>query len=135
MNLRLRASPQSKGEAASSSSDHSDHEDGLCPRSDKDMPPDGTEEVMEWREGCHRIIERRKGPGDDVEVEIIRNFYGPSSAQKCMKLIHGASESVKKALRGEHVEGVATTYHKLPSGTPSDHEHVSPEPKYPWTKS
>jgi len=31
-----------------------------------DAPPDGTGIVSEWREPHHRIIERRRGPGEDV---------------------------------------------------------------------
>lgn len=57
--------------------------------------PDGDEVVYEWREGNHKCIERRSGPGEDVrtctpslilgfdlrapflkvEVEVIRNAY------------------------------------------------------------
>ena len=29
-------------------------------------PPDGTETVAEWKEGPHRVIERRQGPGTEV---------------------------------------------------------------------
>jgi hypothetical protein len=31
-----------------------------------DNPPDGTELYTEWKEGPHRIIERRTGPGEEV---------------------------------------------------------------------
>lgn len=31
-------------------------------------PPDGTEIVMEWKEGSDKIIERRAGPGEEVGV-------------------------------------------------------------------
>ncbi|KAI0720582.1 Sodium/hydrogen exchanger family-domain-containing protein [Cerioporus squamosus] len=41
-------------------------------------PPDGTEILAEWKEGPHNVIERRAGPGDEVEVEVQRNVYGPS---------------------------------------------------------
>lgn len=34
--------------------------------------PDGDENVSEWREGPHKIIERRAGPGE--EVSTLRNF-------------------------------------------------------------
>jgi len=30
------------------------------------VPPDGTENIAEWIEGSHRIIEKRLGPGSDV---------------------------------------------------------------------
>lgn len=31
-------------------------------------PPDGVETVYEWREGNHKCIERRAGPGEDVSA-------------------------------------------------------------------
>ena len=31
-----------------------------------DNPPDGTEVFAEWKEGPHRIIERRTNPGEEV---------------------------------------------------------------------
>jgi len=31
-----------------------------------DNAPDGTEVFAEWKEGPHRIIERRTGPGEEV---------------------------------------------------------------------
>ncbi|KAG8214423.1 Sodium/hydrogen exchanger family-domain-containing protein [Butyriboletus roseoflavus] len=39
------------------------------------MPPDGTETTTEWKEGFDKIIERQSGPGEDVDVEIIRHAY------------------------------------------------------------
>ncbi|KAH9924662.1 Sodium/hydrogen exchanger family-domain-containing protein [Epithele typhae] len=39
-------------------------------------PPDGEEKVLEWNEGPHRVIERRAGPGAEVEVEVQRNVNG-----------------------------------------------------------
>jgi hypothetical protein len=32
----------------------------------EEVPPDGTEKTTEWREGPHKIIERRDGPGGEV---------------------------------------------------------------------
>ncbi|KAJ3569582.1 hypothetical protein NP233_g4952 [Leucocoprinus birnbaumii] len=38
----------------------------------EEMPPDGEEEYQEWLEGPHhRIIERKEGPGSDVDVIVI----------------------------------------------------------------
>jgi hypothetical protein len=33
-----------------------------------DNAPDGTEVYAEWKEGPHRIIERRTGPGEEVSI-------------------------------------------------------------------
>lgn len=32
----------------------------------EENPPDGDENIYEWREGPHKIIERRGGPGEEV---------------------------------------------------------------------
>ncbi|KIL66850.1 hypothetical protein M378DRAFT_352484 [Amanita muscaria Koide BX008] len=37
---------------------------GTDPR--QEVPPDGTDKVMEWQEGAYKVTERRRGPGDDV---------------------------------------------------------------------
>ncbi|KAJ4488279.1 Sodium/hydrogen exchanger family-domain-containing protein [Lentinula aciculospora] len=42
-------------------------------------PPDGTETLSEWQEGPHRVIERRAGPGEEVEVEVIKNYGSPDA--------------------------------------------------------
>lgn len=53
------------------------HEDGSSKIEDafkgseegtEQTPPDGTESVMEWREGSDKIIERRAGPGEEVRL-------------------------------------------------------------------
>ncbi|KIJ64660.1 hypothetical protein HYDPIDRAFT_112058 [Hydnomerulius pinastri MD-312] len=44
----------------------------------EENPPDGTESTLEWREGPHKVIERRAGPGEEVDVEVIRNAYNPT---------------------------------------------------------
>ena len=33
-----------------------------------DNAPDGTEVYAEWKEGPHRVIERRTGPGEEVRI-------------------------------------------------------------------
>lgn len=32
----------------------------------EEYPPDGDENLYEWREGPHKVIERRAGPGEEV---------------------------------------------------------------------
>ncbi len=34
-------------------------------------PPDGTEILAEWKEGPHKVIERRSGPGEEVRISNI----------------------------------------------------------------
>lgn len=38
-------------------------------------PPDGTEKLVEWKEGPHRIIERRGDPGEEVRTSLFVNFH------------------------------------------------------------
>lgn len=47
----------------------------------KENPPDGSETELEWREGPHKVIERRRGPGEEVEIEVVRNAY--NTQQEC----------------------------------------------------
>ncbi|KAH9952695.1 Sodium/hydrogen exchanger family-domain-containing protein [Lactifluus volemus] len=56
-----------------------------------DIAPDGAEEVLEWKEGPHRIIERRAESGEEVEVEVQHNAYGPTKVER-----------VTRAFRGRH---------------------------------
>ncbi|KAF7319863.1 Na+ H+ exchanger 1 [Mycena kentingensis (nom. inval.)] len=59
-------------------------------RPEGDLPPDGRSVVAEWQEGRHRVIERRTGPGEEVDVEVIR---GPDSDAT----IHRVVEKLKHA--------------------------------------
>ncbi|PCH44339.1 hypothetical protein WOLCODRAFT_154371 [Wolfiporia cocos MD-104 SS10] len=45
----------------------------------KQNAPDGGEILQEWQEGPHRIIERRAGPGQEVDVEVQENACGPNA--------------------------------------------------------
>ncbi|KAL1748701.1 hypothetical protein HDZ31DRAFT_29137 [Schizophyllum fasciatum] len=44
-----------------------------------EFPPDGDEVLSEWQEGPHTVIERRGGPGEDVEVEVLRHTHDEES--------------------------------------------------------
>ncbi|KAH9936219.1 Sodium/hydrogen exchanger family-domain-containing protein [Fomitopsis serialis] len=57
--------------------------------------PDGDDLEEEWREGPHRILEKRAGPGEEVEVEVQRNFYGPEpTATDTVRVAEDAAEHV-----------------------------------------
>lgn len=45
-------------------------EDGVPESQKEENPPDGTNTVQEWKEGPHRIVERRAGPGEEVNFTI-----------------------------------------------------------------
>ncbi|KAG6331589.1 hypothetical protein ID866_7498, partial [Astraeus odoratus] len=82
----------------------------------KENPPDGSERTLEWKEGAHKVIERRGGPGQEVEVEVIRNAYntqqesvssffkGPGDtairmARAYLESLHEASESIQDHMK------------------------------------
>ncbi|KAF8504889.1 Sodium/hydrogen exchanger family-domain-containing protein [Russula emetica] len=62
-----------------------------------DNAPDDTEVFGEWKEGPHRIIERRTGPGEEVEVEVQSNAYGPSEAERIVCAFRGGRAVVHRA--------------------------------------
>ena len=39
----------------------------------EETPPDGTETLMEWKEGSDMIVEQRTGPGEEVGVGCVSN--------------------------------------------------------------
>ncbi|KAJ6487699.1 Sodium/hydrogen exchanger family-domain-containing protein [Mycena sanguinolenta] len=94
-------SPTAVGTTPGSRDDEKDEvEAGLRPEGD--VPPDGEELVSEWQEGHHRIIERRAGPGEEVEVEVIRNVDGNdvSSAYRGSEaVVHRLVEKIRHAPR------------------------------------
>ncbi|KAF8267323.1 Sodium/hydrogen exchanger family-domain-containing protein [Lactarius quietus] len=45
-----------------------------------DNPPDGTESY-EWKEGPNLVIDWRTGPGEEVQVEVLRDERGSSEAE------------------------------------------------------
>ncbi|KAF8526149.1 Sodium/hydrogen exchanger family-domain-containing protein [Gautieria morchelliformis] len=62
-------------------------------------PPDGSGragEHTEWREGPHLIIEHSHGPGNEVEVEVIRDAFEGSSEAKLSTAFRGNEASVRK---------------------------------------
>ncbi|KAJ6557900.1 Sodium/hydrogen exchanger family-domain-containing protein [Mycena capillaripes] len=95
------SSPTAVGTASGSHDEEKeDVEAGLRPEGD--VPPDGDELISEWQEGHHRIIERRAGPGEEVEVEVIRNVDGNnvSSAYRGPEaVVHRLVEKIRAAPR------------------------------------
>ncbi|CCM01172.1 uncharacterized protein FIBRA_03220 [Fibroporia radiculosa] len=62
--------------------------------------PDGSEVIQEWQEGPHRIIERRIGPGNEVEVEVQRNVNGPQETMSdTIRIAEGAAAHVIKDIK------------------------------------
>lgn len=39
---------------------------GMITRHYRDEPPDGSENLSEWKEGKYHVLERRTGPGEDI---------------------------------------------------------------------
>ncbi|KAJ7022579.1 Sodium/hydrogen exchanger family-domain-containing protein [Mycena alexandri] len=92
--------PGSSDEEKEQAQKEADVEAGRRPEGD--VPPDGEELIAEWQEGHHRIIERRAGPGEEVEVEVIRNVDGNdvSSAYRGSEaVVHRLVEKIRSAPR------------------------------------
>ncbi|KAI0076338.1 hypothetical protein K474DRAFT_1663178 [Panus rudis PR-1116 ss-1] len=58
--------------------------------------PDGEETIQEWDEGPHRIIEKRRGPGEEVEVEVLRNIHAPGATHR--NVIRTAHENAHETI-------------------------------------
>lgn len=65
--------------------------------------PDGEEKEQEWREGPDKIVERRVRPGEDVDVEVIKNAYASDEAEQLSSTFDGTEESVNSTL-GAHID-------------------------------
>jgi sodium/hydrogen antiporter len=64
----IAATPE-KEESTTDEAAKNVEEGGQSPEQEKakeDNPPDGEERVMEWKEGEDMVIERRRGPGEEV---------------------------------------------------------------------
>ncbi|KIM78186.1 hypothetical protein PILCRDRAFT_824657 [Piloderma croceum F 1598] len=51
--------------------------------------------VDEWREGLDKVVERRSGPGEDVEVEVIRNFFSSGGADEPTSESHSHMDKLR----------------------------------------
>ncbi|KAE9406976.1 hypothetical protein BT96DRAFT_1014388 [Gymnopus androsaceus JB14] len=72
-------------------------------------PPDGMEVMSEWQEGPHRIIERRAGPGEEVEVEVIKNYGSPHADSTLYRGHHGDAQKHLKEYLGRLRKAVDDT--------------------------
>ncbi|KII86706.1 hypothetical protein PLICRDRAFT_43355 [Plicaturopsis crispa FD-325 SS-3] len=86
-------------------------EDAVPESQKEENPPDGTNTVQEWKEGPHRIVERRAGPGEEVEVEVVRNAYAPEG-EELSSTFRGKQEAVHKSL-SEHLHQLTHAPHEL----------------------
>lgn len=93
--------------------------------------PDGEEVLSEWKEGPWTIIERRAGPGEEVEVEVVRNGDNNSMEELASKFFRGEHGSVMNSLHSflgsklHHPASVAEhEAEKLAEGTHHVAEHA-----------
>ncbi|KAJ7445112.1 Sodium/hydrogen exchanger family-domain-containing protein [Mycena latifolia] len=121
-------SPTAVGSAPESRDEEKDAEVEAGMRPEGDVPPDGEELVTEWQEGHHRIIERRAGPGEEVEVEVIRNVDGEDRVAGAYRGPEGVVRGLLEKLRGAagEVEGVLESFTDGAHAHP--HLHVHPHP-------
>ncbi|EMD40247.1 hypothetical protein CERSUDRAFT_112439 [Gelatoporia subvermispora B] len=86
------------GTSSSTGRDEVTREDGTDVR--EEFPPDGDEIVAEWNEGPDRIIERRAGPGEDVQVEVQKNASSPEeTTTETFRVAEDAAEHVVGEIR------------------------------------
>ncbi|KAF9070315.1 Sodium/hydrogen exchanger family-domain-containing protein [Rhodocollybia butyracea] len=74
-----------------------------------EQPPDGMEILSEWQEGPHRIIERRAGPGEEVEVEVIKNYDSPHADSSLFRGPHADAQKHLKEYLGRLRKAVDDT--------------------------
>ncbi|KAJ7206252.1 Sodium/hydrogen exchanger family-domain-containing protein [Mycena pura] len=129
-------SPTAVGTASGSLDERQRREDVDAGRHPEgDVPPDGEELISEWQEGHHRIIERRAGPGEEVEVEVIRNVDGEhvSSAYRGHEaVVRRLVEKIKNAPHAMELdlEALAHGIEERLRGSPISgfHTHAPPAP-------
>ncbi|KAL0065331.1 hypothetical protein AAF712_007671 [Marasmius tenuissimus] len=85
------------------------------------------ESVVEWLEGSHKVIERRLGPGEEVEVEVIKNYGSPHAEASLSRGLHASP--------AEHLQtGLSKLKHLVhPCGADAttDPEIIKPSPSAP----
>lgn len=62
-----------------------------------DDMPDNT--VEEWREGRDIIIERQRGPGEEVEVQVKRGAAAEEDGEEVLHTIHGTASEIEFQLK------------------------------------
>ncbi|KAF7978637.1 hypothetical protein HWV62_45136 [Athelia sp. TMB] len=77
--------------------------------------PDGEGGEQEWREGPHKIVERRAGPGEEVEVEVIRNAYAAGEADEIAQTFSGTQAHVRERLDA-HLHELEHAGHEVAEG-------------------
>ncbi|KAJ7582014.1 Sodium/hydrogen exchanger family-domain-containing protein [Mycena floridula] len=130
-------------EKVDTDSTKSGSDSGIKAIAQDDEPPDGNDVLSEWQEGPHRIIERRAGPGEEVEVEVIKNFGLDDSASTKFRVtseqLHMYLDKLKEALvhdiekLEEHVDRIIRALqshhvHHISSNDPHialNHAHIS----------
>lgn len=70
----------------------------------EENPPDGSETELEWREGPHKVIERRRGPGQEVEIEVVRNAYD-TQQKSVSSFFRGQKHAVIQSVH-DHLQGL-----------------------------
>lgn len=86
-----------------------------------DSPPDGEETTAEWQEGPDLVIEQRSGPGEEVEVQVLRG---------AAKDEDGSEDSVLASIRtsaAEAEEAVSRIKDRLKVKTDSGKEDLQAE--------
>ncbi|KAH7885524.1 Sodium/hydrogen exchanger family-domain-containing protein [Phlebopus sp. FC_14] len=99
----LSLSPSQRDNVEAGSSGSAETKTEMTPRDEEAMkeenPPDGRETTLVWREGPHKVVERRAGPGQEVDVEVIRHAYEPAKERisSHLKAVEGTALQTARA--------------------------------------
>ncbi|KAH6893668.1 Sodium/hydrogen exchanger family-domain-containing protein [Coprinopsis sp. MPI-PUGE-AT-0042] len=83
------------------------------------------EEVSEWIEGHQRVVETRKGPGEDVEVEVFDDPSQPHRRDELFQNAHDLGSRVKDALTPTSSRSPARGDRLSPTQEHPHHRHAS----------
>ncbi|KAJ8518433.1 hypothetical protein ONZ45_g4496 [Pleurotus djamor] len=86
--------------------------------------PDGDEVISEWQEGPHVVIERRSGPGEEVEVEVIRNVNHAEPTPPKPSLLRGPQDEVHRYL-GPFIQKLSHAPHAVEQSTEEVAENIA----------
>ncbi|KAJ1309960.1 hypothetical protein OPQ81_006719 [Rhizoctonia solani] len=96
-------------------------------------------EITEWREGPHLVIERSTGPGEEVQVEVVKNAYAssgtrsrsnsPSDPGVDSHKISGPQEEVHQQL-SEHLHSIGHEAEVIGEKLGITHSHDSSKDKH-----
>jgi sodium/hydrogen antiporter len=137
----INGSDEGKREDESGEQTVMDSSQELEDRTKAENIPDGTDTVSEWREGNHKVVERRTGPGEEVcnsfsntilikltlfqvEVEVVRDCFAPGdSEEQASSSFRGDRPTVRQSVAA-HLDKLTHTPHEIDKTTNKIEENI-----------